>query len=170
MFLIVKNRDDIDDDTDTFNPTYAHQVFGESENIFGYRDLKVRLYYTAGALSMFMGIKYSQKVDDFQNELKADDVSGKISDLLASGCYYTNIDEFLSKLSKEDDFRPMGEKVDSLTVTEDSVEHHFEFYMCDLATPGFASFHVRLQTFLLWFVDAGSYIDSDDPQWTFFLW
>lgn len=173
----VRNREDVecsgDDDKDTFHPAYAHQVFDESENIFGYRDLKVRLYYTAGALNMYLGLKYSQRVDDLhQPEFKADNVNGKISDLLSSGCYYTNMDEFLKTLSVDDDFLPFGEKVDSVQVEQvvNGRQRNFEFYRCDMQTKGFASFHVRLQTFLMWFVDAASYIDADDPSWTFFVW
>lgn len=148
-------------------------MFGENESIFGYRDLRVRLYYTAGSLSMFMGVKYGARVDDISDEgLKADDVSGKVSELLTNGCYYTNIDEFISKLKKEDAFKPFGEMVDRLEVKtgRGDATRIFEFYKCDGSTPGFLAFHARLQTFILWFVDAGSYIDSDDPQWSFYVW
>lgn len=164
----------MDDDAEIFNPTYAHQVFGENESIFGYRDLKVRLYYTAGSLNIFMGIKYGQRVDDFNRDgLKADDVSAKVTELLTSGCYYTHIDEFLNKLKKDDQFRPMGEMIDHFVVEpEDGGEapRTFEFYKCDVTTPGFVAYHARLQTFIMWFVDAASYIDADDPQWMFLVW
>ena len=44
----------------------------------------------------------------------------------------------------------------------------FEVYYCETSTPNFLKFHERLQTFLLWYVDAASFIDVDDDQWTFF--
>lgn len=44
----------------------------------------------------------------------------------------------------------------------------FEVYYCETSTPGFLAYHERLQTFLLWYVDAASFIDVDDDQWTFF--
>lgn len=169
----VRDATDVDDESAVFNPTFAHQVFGESESIFGYKDLRVRLYYSAGSLAMYQGIKYSQRVDDFSHDgLKADDVTAKVSELLTTGCYYTNIDEFLSKLSKEDQFKPFGEMVDRLEVEAEngSKKRIFEFYKCSVTTPGFVAFHARLQTFIMWFVDAGSYIDSDDPQWSFYVW
>lgn len=120
---------------------------------------------------MYLGVKYSQRVDDFANDgLKADDITGKVTELLTSGCYYTNIDEFLSKLKKEEQFKPMGEKVDSLTIVKDCISRTFEFYQCDIETPNFVAYHARLQTFIMWFVDAASYIDCDDPQWTFLVW
>lgn len=169
----VRDPEDANDDSLVFHPTYAHQVFGENESIFGYRDLRVRIYYTAGSLSMYLGVKYGARVDEMSCEgLKADDVTAKVSELLTSGCYYTNVDEFLGKLKKEEEFRPVGEMVDRLEVDreEGGAKRIFEFYKCDVTTPGFLAFHARLQTFILWFVDAGSYIDSDDPQWSFYVW
>lgn len=177
---VVRDRADIDDDELIFHPTYAHQIFGENESIFGYKDLRVRLYYTAGSLNIYLGHKYAQRVDDFDSDgLRADDVHGKIAELITAGCYYTNVDEFCGKLDKEEQFRPLGEKVDEMRVEDgedgDGADgggetRTFEFYKCDITTPGFVAFHARLQTFILWFVDAGSYIDADDPQWSFYVW
>jgi len=167
-FKLVRDRNDIENDSINFSPAYAHQVFGENENIFGYKDLKVRIFYTAGPLNMYLGYKYSVRVDE-RDGFKADDVTGKISQLLTTGCYFTSVDEFCSRLDKDESFVPLGEMVDAMTVTQDGKERHFEFYNCNGNTPGFASFHTRLQTFLMWFVDAASYIDIDDPQWMFFV-
>lgn len=171
-FKLIRNRGEIDDDTaSSFSPEFAHQIFGENECIFGYKDLKIRLFYTAGPLNIYMGIKYTSRVEDIQNDgLKSDDVSGAISKLLTTGCYYTNIDEFLSKLDKEESFGPFGEKIFSWDVEQDdNTNRTFEIYECNIDTPGFLGFHARLQTFLLWFVDAASYIDTADRQWTFLV-
>lgn len=166
----MRTPEDVDDDNKSFQPHYAHQIF-ENEVIFGYKDLKVRLYYTASSLNIYLGTKYSFRIDDFNKDgLKADEVETKIAEIITAGVYYTNIDEFLSKLKKDGSFVPMGEKVDSIQLDENGKTRTFEFYKCDINTPNFTSFHDRLQTFLLWFVDAGSYIDIDDPQWLFFLW
>jgi histone acetyltransferase 1 len=45
----------------------------------------------------------------------------------------------------------------------------WEIYMCEVTTPGFLKYHDRLQTFVLWFIDAASFIDTDDDHWRFFL-
>lgn len=118
-----------------------------------------------------MGLKYTSRIEDIQNEgLKSDDVTGSISKLLTTGCYYTNIDEFLSKLDKEESFIPFGDKIYSWEVEQDNNTHRtFEIYECNVQTPGFLAFHARLQTFLLWFVDAASYIDITDQQWMFLV-
>lgn len=169
----VRRREEIEENSTTsFHPEYAHQIFGENESIFGYKDLRVRLFYTAGPLNIYLGTKYTGKVDDISKDgMKADDVVGKVTKLLATGCFYTNIDEFLSKLAKEESFQPFGEKIHSWTIEADKNEvRTFEIYECNKNTPGFLAYHARLQTFLLWFVDAASYIDIEDPQWQFFVW
>lgn len=133
--------------------------------------MRVRIYYTAGPLNIYLGHKYSTKIDDVSKSgQKADDVTGKISKLLTSGCFFNNIDEFLSKLSKDESFQPFGKKIHSWTIENDENESRtFEIYECDKNTPGFPAYHARLQTFLLWFVDAANYIDFDDPQWQFYV-
>lgn len=34
-----------------------------SESIFGYKDLKIKIYYTAGKLVTYLGIEYKEKAD-----------------------------------------------------------------------------------------------------------
>lgn len=50
-----------------------------------------------------------------------------------------------------------------------AAEKQFEMYSCTIEEPGFRSYHERLQTFLLWYVDAASFIDVDDDRWRFYL-
>ena len=40
---------------------------------------------------------------------------------------------------------------------------------CTIEEPDFLSYHERLQTFLLWYVDAASFISIDDDRWRFYL-
>lgn len=170
-FKLIRKREDVDCEDIAFPPAMAHQIFGENENIFGYKDLQVRLMYTAGPLDIYVGIKYQQRIDDYLSDgLKADDVVGIIASKLPDGCYYTNIDEFLKTLAKSETFKPFGEKRCEYKLQDSfGVDRHFEIYQCDMIDNKFSKFFERLQTFVLWFVDAASYIDIDDPQWTFFI-
>lgn len=60
--ISVRNQEDIENDETSFGPDMCHQVFGENENIFGYTDLHIRLYYSAGSLQTYLGIEYTDKV------------------------------------------------------------------------------------------------------------
>lgn len=150
----------------------THQLFGDQESIFGYRDLSLDVYYTAGALVTYLKIKYMDKVTPQKFEgICADDVEKPIAEMMTSG-YLTNIDEFVSVLSKEEMFRPPGELVHSYKTEhgKDNKATTFEVYKASIEdTPDFRKYHERLQTFILFFIDAASYIDVDDNRWTFYL-
>lgn len=166
-FKLVRQLADIADDSCTFRPVMSHQVFGDREAIFGYQDLKIQLYYSAARLTTYFGISYSDKVtaDKFEG-IEADEIFGKISDKLQPG-FHTNLDDFCSELDKDINFVPFGELQHSFTT--DGGKHSWEIYVCEVTTPGFQKYHERLQTFVLWFIDAASFIDADDDHWRFFL-
>lgn len=54
-------------------------------------------------------------------------------------------------------------------VSESGEQKTFEVYHCDGTTPNFLDYHQRFQTFILWYIDAASYIDVDDDKWRFFV-
>ena len=45
----------------------------------------------------------------------------------------------------------------------------YEIYYTDIKYAGFKDFHRRLQPWIMFFIDAASYIDDDDDNWRFFL-
>ncbi|XP_075984433.1 histone acetyltransferase 1 [Anticarsia gemmatalis] len=167
---LVRSVDDLENDESSFGPEMCHQVFGENENIFGYTDLHIRLYYSAGSLQTYLGIEYTEKIEPNKSEgMKPDDVEGALKKVLAPG-YVTNLDHFVSILEKDESFTPHGKMLHAFTVTpyDGGEKRSFEVYFSETSTPGFLAYHERLQTFLLWYVDAASFIDVDDDQWTFF--
>lgn len=170
-FKLIRRKQDLEDDSLVFHPLMAHQIFGESESIFGYKDLRVRILYTAGPLHIYIGTEYSSRVNEISGgDIKADNVVLTIAEKLPEGCFFINMDEFLKTLDKADKFQPFGEKLSEHQVTDaQGKERLFEIYHCDYKVQAFLKFFSRLQTFILWFVDAASYIDIDDTQWSFFV-
>lgn len=61
-FISVRSPKDIENDETTFSSEMCHQVFGDNENIFGYTDLLIKLYYSAGSLQTYLDIEYTDKV------------------------------------------------------------------------------------------------------------
>jgi Histone acetyl transferase HAT1 N-terminus len=47
-------------------------------------------------------------------------------------------------------------------------DRQFEIYLTDISVPNFKEYHERMQPFLLFYVDAASYIDTDDDKWSFY--
>nr|CAG4651841.1 EOG090X06NC [Triops cancriformis] len=167
---LVRNVADVEDDSASFNPEMSHQIFGENESIFGYKNLQIQLYYTAGNLTTYLGMKYDAKIDPKRfGGLEADDVLPPLIEKLQPG-FHTNLDEFIKAIEQERNFKPFGTLDHAFTVTlPEGTDRHFEVYHCEITDKGFLSYHERLQTFLLWYVDAASFIDVDDDKWTFFL-
>ncbi|XP_049808732.1 histone acetyltransferase type B catalytic subunit [Schistocerca nitens] len=166
---LVRSPEDLEDDDASMKPDMTHQVFGDNESIFGYRDLKVKLYYTASKLTTYLGMTYKEKIDPGRSDgICADDVLEKMSKTIPPG-YYTNIDDFCREITKDYDFVPLGTLKKSFPINKEITERVFEVYVCDVLVPGYQDYHERLQTFLLWYIDAASLIDTDDDHWRMFV-
>ncbi|KAK2570199.1 Histone acetyltransferase type B catalytic subunit [Acropora cervicornis] len=128
-FKLVQCHKDILDNGKEFHPTFSHQFFGDN-------------------LLTYMGLKHDGEVNN-----KPDPVLSVIAEKYPAGCM-TNLDEFMAKLPEEAKFRPMGELLHSYKCNDTE----YEIYKADVTTPRLKDYHERLQTFLLWFIDASSYI------------
>ncbi|XP_014663140.1 PREDICTED: histone acetyltransferase type B catalytic subunit-like [Priapulus caudatus] len=165
---LVSQESDLSNDATTFKPEMSHQVFGESERIFGYKDLKIELYYSACKLITYLHMTYSEKVDAKQLGVEADNVLKAIAHHLPPGFCQTQ-EDFVMKLQKDAGFKPYGQMLSSYKLERCGKQKTFEMYKCDISCPGFKEYHARLQTFILWYIDAASFIDIDDDRWRFYL-
>jgi len=164
-FKLVQCENDVFDKGKEFHPTFSHQFFGDNETIFGYSNLQVQIYYHSGSLLTYMGMKHDGEVNSkIVDGVEPDPVLSIIAKQYPAG-FLTNLDEFIAKLPEEAKFTPMGELLHSYKCND--IE--YEIYKAEVTTPRLKDYHERLQTFLLWFVDSSSYIDSDDERWRFFL-
>lgn len=59
----------------------------------------------------------------------------------------------------------MGELVDTISRKDKT----YEVFRCLESTPGFREYHERLQAWIMFYIDAASYIDIDDDNWRIFL-
>lgn len=165
---LVRKIEDIEDEKTSFKPEMSHQVFGDSETIFGYRDLKVKLYYSAGCLETYLGLDYTEKFEESgDQDVKADDVLRMLSQFLSSQIHH-NIDSFISSLDKDESFIPPGELVHAFSINDDGNARQFEVYKAHISDKGFKEYHTRLRTFILWYIDAANFVDIDDDQWHYF--
>nr|CAD7454162.1 unnamed protein product [Timema tahoe] len=165
---LVRRATDVDDDSTTFRPEMTHQVFGERfvnfvvtlvspTQTFGL--IRTSLYNTIDSLRVCL-----------ERVLKPDNVINMMAGKLQAG-FHTNLDNFCLDLNKDINFRPPGELQHRFTTecNENTITKQYEVYLCTGTTPEFRRYHERLQTFLLWFIDAASFIDIDDNNWRFFV-
>eukprot|EP00118_Oscarella_pearsei_P019171 m.202126 g.202126 ORF g.202126 m.202126 type:complete len:82 (+) comp39604_c0_seq47:1313-1558(+) len=68
--------------------------------------------------------------------------------------FCSNQDDFMSSLSAEASFTPFGRQVNVYQFGNTQ----YEVYQGDIMTPRLRQYHEKLQVFLLWFVDAASFI------------
>lgn len=174
-FKLIREKCDLDDDEIAFRPEMAHQIFGQNENIFGYEDLNMYMYYTAGPMYIYFGYDYAAKVTDIkslaQYKMKADNIEDAINGILPEDCSeaISNYDDFCKLIDKNKDFRPFGEKLTAFETIKDNKKRQFEIYKSNINDPKFRSYYLRLQSLMFWFVDAASCIDIDDTQWTILI-
>jgi len=160
---LVRTEEDVMNDDLDFHPAMSHQIFGDSETIFGYKDLKVKLLYHAGSLLTYLNMTYHEKVSPSLG-ITPDPVLKNVAEKLQEG-HMSNLDEFIAKLPEQETFVPPGEKIDSYTHKD--VE--YEVYHGTINSPQLRSYHERMQTFVLWYIDAASFIDVDDERWHFYM-
>merc|ERR1712110_31607 len=168
QFRLVKSPEDLEDPDTRFKPEMCHQIYGDNENIFGFKGLEVNLFMTAGSLQTYLGHTYKEKVDPSKTDgVTADDVISPLVKILAPGSFTDNKEEFLAHVNsdKETKFRPMGELVN--TITNEGTQ--YEVYKCEESTPRFRDYHERLQAWVMFYIDAASFIDIDDDSWRMFL-
>ncbi|RDD45340.1 Histone acetyltransferase type B catalytic subunit [Trichoplax sp. H2] len=163
---LVSKGDEVLEKSESFHPEFTHQLFGDNEAIFGYKDLEIKLYYGSSSLLTYFGFTYSQKIDPSTSDgVKADDIIQILSDVLPQG-FYTNQDEYMRVLEKEEsNFKPFGEIINSYSLDDQT----FEIRKANVDIPGFKAYHERLRTFLIWYIETASFIDDDDEKWTFYL-
>lgn len=85
------------------------------EIIFGYQDLKVQLFYSAGCLETYLGMTYTEKVNAEYEGVEADEVLTKIAAKLAPDVHYS-LTNFTNALVKDDTFTPYGKLIHSFSI------------------------------------------------------
>jgi len=156
-----------------FPPEMCHQVYGEQENIFGYKGLKIDLWLTADSMKAYLRMKADETLTAEKCEgVQPDPVVEPMIKLLAPDQATQNLENFQATVAKGDKaaFQPFGSKIAEFKVEsrEDGQQSCFEVYQSTIADQGFKDYHERFQFFIMFFIDAASYIDVDDDKWIFF--
>ncbi len=95
------------------------------------------------------------------------------------GCspgYTRNLNVFRSeKMVSDLAFRPFGNKIyEYVRGAETANPRSYEIYKIDSSFPEYSSekfidYILRVQTMLVYFIETSSFVDTEDPQWTYFL-
>ena len=142
-----------------------------SENIFGHQGLKIDLWMAADTLKGFLRFKAQESLTADQCDgVKPDPIIEPLRKILAPDQVTDNLNEFETMITKSDSsggkkFEPFGSKISEF---EDDSNKTFEIYQSTTSDQGFKDYHEHLQFWIMFYIDAASYIDIDDDRWIFF--
>jgi len=96
--------------TATFEPDFVYPIFGEEETVYGYKDLKIKLYFASGSLAQYLDVSWARKIPD-TSAVSADDVEKALYEVIPPD-YQRSRATFTRVVEKDaDSFRPPGERV-----------------------------------------------------------
>ncbi|KAH6888547.1 acyl-CoA N-acyltransferase [Thelonectria olida] len=160
----------------TFNPKFTYPIFGEEEKIFGYKDLKVSLRYRANDMRPHLRTTYKSK---FKPDGESEPLD--ITAVLEEGNHLPRI-AFVKGSDFEDSSKQISENwtpPGTLHSTIEAPDATYEIWRGSLTDPAIKQLNARLQIFVPFFIEGGSYIGqdpetgevdlSDADRWTFFF-
>ncbi|KAH3679351.1 hypothetical protein WICMUC_001091 [Wickerhamomyces mucosus] len=148
----------------TFNPLMTYAIFGDSEQIFGYKDLKINLAFDSITFLPYLRIDYSEKLND-----DVEDIQKKLLEFLPDDTVVQNEVKWVDTFNKEQtilpDYTTLFHKIDNYNIKN----QNFTIYKTNFAIEYSIKLLKRLQIFVLLYIEAGSYIDTSDLNWDLFL-
>lgn len=155
-----------------FHPEYTHQIFGDNEQIFGYRKLQVNIFYLAGSLTTYIGTSFTASINPkISKGVLPDDVFAALSDVYPYK-FERSLTDFIHSLNEEEKFRPFGTNRHNYHLHKNGNNSTYCIYFIEHGMPNFNEFlayHKRMESFLLFFVDGASSIPTDDKQWCYYV-
>ncbi|KPM42745.1 Histone acetyltransferase type B catalytic subunit [Neonectria ditissima] len=142
----------------TFNPKFTYSIFGEEEQIFGYKDLKINLRYRANDMRPHLKTSYSSKFKGV-GDAEPTDIVG----ILKEGLHLPRI-AFVKGSDFEDSSKQIGENwtpPGTLHSTIDAPDGQYEIWRGNLADAAVQQLNSRLQFFIPLFIEGGTYIGQD---------
>lgn len=144
-----------------FSPLFTYPIYGDSEKIYGYKDLVIHLAFDSVAFKPYVNVKYSAKLKD--NDVV--DVEEKLLSFLPKD------DVIVKDETKWVDCFAEEQKTHKLSdgfkkVSEYSLNgEDFVVYKASLIDDFARRMHRRVQIFSILFIEAANYIDESDPNW-----
>lgn len=146
-----------------FSPSFTYPIFGDSESVFGFQELVIFLCFDSVTFLPFLNVKYSNKLNDEDIEI---DPKTKLLQFLPESTVFKDEVKWRDLIKEEQkDYKIPGERVVEFSKNGEK----YGIYKLDLSTAKGLELHKRLQILVLLFIEAGSYIESDDESWEIYV-
>ncbi|ODQ61050.1 hypothetical protein WICANDRAFT_61616 [Wickerhamomyces anomalus NRRL Y-366-8] len=153
----------------SFPPLFTYPIFGDSEQIFGYKDLKIDLVFDSITFLPFLKVSYKEKLND-----EVDDITAKLLEFLPKSTIVDDEVKWVDAFKKEQEELIDYNKEFELINTYNVKNEEFSIFKTSFQTSEgektkAVDLMKRLQIFVLLFIEAGSYIDTSDELWDLFI-
>uniref|UniRef100_A0A0N5C2A3 Histone acetyltransferase type B catalytic subunit n=1 Tax=Strongyloides papillosus TaxID=174720 RepID=A0A0N5C2A3_STREA len=149
-------------------PLFVHQFFYD-EKIFGYKDLRVDIYFTASTMYLHPVISYSATSEEFVKTMKPEDILEQLTSQLPEWhmeLYKESRSSFEEELRKQINFKPFGEVVCKFTNDNQT----FELWGPPKeVNKAFNDYVNRIQVLALFNFETGDYTDNDDEKFQTYI-
>ncbi|KAI1334171.1 histone acetyltransferase type B catalytic subunit [Xylariaceae sp. FL0016] len=155
---------------ETFGPKFTYPIFGEDENIFGYKGLRINLLFDARDLRPNLSVTSSRKFKSV-GEVEALDVKETLKEFLPGVAFQSQQEYEEATRGIPETWTPPG----SLVKTVEKNETTYEIWQGTMADPAVKQMLRRIQFLVLLFIEGGSYIGvdengKDDPEYSLARW
>lgn len=147
-----------------FQPLFTYPIFGESEQIFGYKGLSIDLAFDCKSLKTLLVVKYKEKLSkDVKN------IEDIMSKFLNKGDYIINSEsKWIESIENEEKESGFELPIDKIVNEYERDGKKYKVYKFeDLYNEESIGHKLlkRSQIFTLLFIEGGSYIDLKDKRW-----
>lgn len=137
-------------------PLFTYPIFGDSETVFGFKELQMFLCFDHYTFFPFYNAKW---LDALADAVDPKDALARVLPLLA---VYKDEMQWLEASAKE----KLSYEIPGARVAR---WHDMSVYKIDLTASAGVELLRRVQVMVLLYIEAGSYIDASDPLWEFYV-
>ncbi|CAH6723672.1 histone acetyltransferase type B catalytic subunit [[Candida] jaroonii] len=141
-----------------FQPSFTYPIFGDSESIFGFKNLVIFLCFDHYTFYPFLNVKYDEKLDD--DTIK--DPKETMMKFLPESTVFKDEVKWVDEINKEyETYNIPGEMISQFET--------YKIYKINLKDLDGIELQKRLQILVLLFIEAGSFIDYKDELWDLYV-
>jgi histone acetyltransferase 1 len=148
-----------------FHPEFTYPIFGEAEQIFGYKDLQIDLKFAAHDMRPSLQISYGKKFKTV-GDTKATDLNESLREFLPPIAFEQGLEQSLQNDLDLPSWKPPGERVSEYSRNGEA----YEIWAASLSDPRMKTLVGNIQILITMFIEGGTHLDLDDVEWTLNRW
>ncbi|KAI9846439.1 MAG: histone acetyltransferase 1 [Sclerophora amabilis] len=150
-----------------FHPQFTYPIFGESQTIFGYQGLRINIRFASHDVRPNLEVSWEKQYETV-GDTAAVDVKQVLEDWLPTSAFepLRDFETHIQSDPSASSFKPLGELVNSYTINS----KRCEVWRAQLNDPDVRQMLQRMQIFIPFLIEGGTYINLDDPEWSLQRW